>query len=125
MSRTNIPMTKENKLGILTRAREIITDPDRWNRGRLKSRAGEQFCVLGACERAAYDLGLAIETSNSFGRGPYDSVPVDAYDLGRDLSLYRYSVDTYGSSPDWVNDNLGHEQTLEMLDRYIAVVERS
>jgi hypothetical protein len=124
---TVIPMTKENRLNILKRAREILSSPSRFATGRLRKEFGgfERFCVLGACERAVYDLDLAKEGPTSFRRTEVkrEEPPVDAYQLGRDLSLHEFAVRNYSTTPDGVNDTFGYERTIEMLDSYIVEVE--
>ena len=65
---TGIRMTKRNKLRIVKRARKILSHPYNWTSGMLRKgssydEGGYRYCVLGACERAAYDLGLAVANS--------------------------------------------------------------
>lgn len=83
-SKTGIPMARSTRLSILTRAREIINDRQRWGRERLRRLDGDQpqYCVLGACERAAYDLGLLPEPSNAFTAADDNS---GAYAISLDL----------------------------------------
>jgi hypothetical protein len=122
-TKTGIPMTKNNRLNILRRAREIISDPRRWASKTLRDYDGtqERFCVIGACEQAAYDLGLAQAGPDAF-LGREDGTALNGYDLGEDLALTEYSRRQYGDVPWAVNDRRGHESTIELLDRFIAEV---
>lgn len=144
-SKSGIPMTQENRLMILRRAREIISDVRNWNTGSLRidvlepdGTARPTYCVLGAIEQAAYDTQLATEQpDNSFDDSYWNendphSAPL-GYLLGSDLSLDTFAGETYGytertirglRSAFGVNDELGYETTLEMLDRYIVEVEQ-
>ncbi len=108
------------KLSLLRRAREIISDRDRWTQQYLRTEKDgkERFCVLGAIEKAAYDLGLAEPPDR-----PFDGAGSLGYQLGDDLSLETYAAERYECAAWSVNDSLGYETTLEMLDGYIGEVE--
>lgn len=116
---TKVEMTPQNRLNILVRAREILSDKENWTTGLLRRRSTGQYCLLGACEQAVYDLGLAKQQADAF-EGYEDSF--DAFALGRDLSLYTYAQEKYGASPDSVNDRQGYEPTMKLLDEYIEIV---
>jgi len=122
--KTGIPMTKENILGILGRARAILSNPDNWGTADLRRSnvSGKtQYCVLGAIEQAAYDLGLKTPGPAAF-KGMSDDF--SGYALGEEISLYEYSKKKYnGLNPFQVNDTRGYEKTLELLDGYIDEVQ--
>lgn len=124
-TKSGIPMTPENRIGILKRAREILSSPVRWTKSSLQSDGpqGPQYCVLGACEQAAYDLGLAERTHPFRGE---DDVEALGYRLGNDLSLNSYARwkyrHVYFTAYD-VNDTLGYDATIQMLDGYIEECE--
>lgn len=121
---TKIKMTKKNRLAILRRAREIITDPKNWTQGRLRRRVkpGDyRYCLLGACEQAAYDLELANPKDEKI----FNEDEGLGYRLGRDLSLSTYSMETRKRSAHGVNDSDGHQGALSLLDDYIAEVRKN
>jgi hypothetical protein len=118
----SIPMTRNNRVNILRRAREIISDRTRWTSGALRKGIGfnDSFCLLGACEQAVYDLGLAKRDSTAFMA---KKGQINAYELGRQLQLTEFSKKTRGGKkPDLVNDEDGYEATLRLLDDYLQVV---
>lgn len=120
-----IPMTKENRLNILTRAYEILSNPTNWTTRKLRTGSeeyGYSYCMLGACEQAVYDLGLAVETEASFDKVPSE-VPVDAYNLGTGLSLEKYVRDRYGYGPVTINDADGYRTVMEAMHDYIEQVK--
>lgn len=126
--KTGIKMTKKNRLAILTRAREIISDRKRWTKGRLrrKVRGEYRYCLLGACEQAVYDLGLAEPGKDAFSE-PNVGIGYNitfGYEIGDEVSIRDYSLRTKGISPDWVNDLFGHEGALDLLDGYIDELKR-
>lgn len=117
--KTSVSMTKTNRLRILQRARKILSDKTRWTTGSLRSHkyGVEQYCVLGACEKAAYELGLAEPGARAFaGFG---------YDLGEDLSIVKFSEAEYGLDPVEVNDKQGYDKVMELLGNYIARVKHT
>lgn len=126
---TDVPMTKENRLAILKEARKILSDEKAWTSGELMeiSEDGKpQYCVLGAVEQATYTLGLAKQGEGSFTGDDYENEDgINAYDLGRDLSLFDYSNRVFDRSPEDVNDALGYASAIALLDGYIAEVEAS
>jgi len=116
---------KENRLAILRRAREILSSPLNWTTNDLRKKTpggGYQYCVLGALERAAYDLRLANEGPAAFA-GSEESDNLNGYKIGEAVSLYDYSYAEYDRKPYGVNDTLGYEETLKMLDGYIDKVQ--
>lgn len=123
--KTGIKMTKKNRLAILKRARAIITPKSRWTKGRLRRKTSDgefKYCLLGACEQAAYELDLAEKPE----RGAFSehSNRGLGYALGNDLSLWSYSREKYCAAPYTLNDTWGHEGALRLLDEYIDEVEK-
>lgn len=124
---SGIPMTPENRLGILRRAREILSKRTRWTGCALRQGQGDEasYCVLGACEQAAYDLGLAEVGIYPF-QSDDDGNEALGYRLGIDLSIDAYAREKYGIA-DYraydVNDTLGYEAVMNLLDEYIAKCE--
>ena len=120
---TGIKMTKKNRLAILERARALIADKKRWTKGRLRRKTSGvyQYCVLGACEQAAYDLGLAEPGATAFLERDCGGL---GYILGLDLSLQAYSRETRDLAAYEVNDAQGHEGALSLLDEYIGEVKK-
>lgn len=101
------------KLEVLKRAREMITDVNRWTTHAAARRAdgsrtcsacddAVQFCGAGSLWRAANELGVD---------GPTVA----------ELSSFLSSD---GLSLVVVNDNQGHAAVLEMYDRAIAQLEK-
>lgn len=125
---SGIEMSKNTKLSILRRARKILSNPMKWGKGNLYNEEQDTYCLLGACERAAYDLGLFTEDpGNSFDNGDFGGEGL-GYVLGKDLSLYEYTAERYQTraftAPYQVNDRLGYDETLKFLDSYIVEVEQ-
>lgn len=123
---TGIRMTKRNKLRIVKRARKILSDPYSWTVGALRKKTnyGEgdpqwRYCALGACERAAYDLGLAEERTGSFGPGS----EALGYQLSHELGLHQFSVERLKRSVPEVNDGIGYTTTVKLLDEFICETE--
>lgn len=126
-SRTGIKMTKKNRLAILTRAREIISDPKRWTRGALRRKIKGQYryCLLGACEQAAYELGFAEPGKGAFGEYSDDGHEIGfAYALGGDVSIEEYARRTRHMSPHSVNDRKGHPGAVQLVDDYIKELKK-
>lgn len=130
-SRTGIKLTKKNRVAILARAREIISDKKRWTTKKLRRKRGDQYqyCLLGACEQAAYDLGIIEPTGKAFREQIKGTLTKPAeeglgYRLGMDLSLYEYSKETRQAAPFRVNDDYGHEAAVKLLDDYLAEVKK-
>ena len=122
---SGIPMARNVRLSILKRAREILSDVSNWTTQELREiiDGKPKYCVLGAIERAAYDLGYAKETDGRPFQSYEGGEPL-AYRLGDDLSLNTYAAERYGQTNAWnVNDNEGYETTMDMLDTYIVEVE--
>lgn len=128
VSRTGIKMTKKNKLAIVRRAREIISDPKRWTKRRLRRKVqGEyRYCLLGACEQAVYDLGLAEPGEKAFAESklPFYDCSTFGYQIGLDVSIQKYSLHKEGMSADNINDIGGHKAALELLDGYITELKK-
>lgn len=120
-------MTKKNRLAILTRAREILSEPKNWTRGALrrKKRDGYGYCVLGACEQAAYDLGLAEPQKTAFrtAQNRSDVFEGIGYSLGHELSLQAFSRETRRDAVTTVNDYDGYKAIVQLLDEYILEVK--
>jgi hypothetical protein len=119
-----IVVAENMRLAILKRAREILSVKERWGKTHLRRNTGPngapQYCVLGACEQAFYDLGY----KHTPGVLPFtEDMQGLGYVLGKELSLSAYARERYGMAPWRVNDRLGYEKTVEMLDEYIEEVE--
>lgn len=125
MASSGIRMARNTRLEILRRAREILSDPTRWTKQTLRrfTDGEEQYCVAGALERAAYDLGYANETSQAFDNGDVDGNGPLGYLLSGEMSLSTFSEEKYEKPPWSVNDQRGYETTMELLDTYIVEVE--
>lgn len=124
---TGIKMTKKNRLAILKGARKILSNKKNWTTRALRKRKptaddGYGYCLLGACERAAYDLELVEPGKDAFKNG-YEQVGL-GYPIGRELSLYAFSVEKHRMSPDGVNDLKGYDATMALLDDYIKEVQK-
>jgi len=122
---TGIRMTKKNRLAILTRAREILSNPHNWAHGMLRKESHHpaphfRYCALGAIEQAAYDLGLAEKGDQAF-RGGGAAI---GYKLGQEIGLEAYAVKTRGMQVPHVNDRMGYEPTLLLLDEFITETKR-
>ena len=83
---------KDDCRAILTRTREILSDPDRWTQGAVAVDAKGQslsspiyrkavsWCLMGACAKAAYDLGLIYDMRSvahalrPYAPSPYEDV---------------------------------------------------
>lgn len=123
-----IKMTKTNRLKILRRARQLIEDKKYWTHGKLRRRVGTRYtyCLLGACEQAMYDVGLAEPGPKAFTEQPTSTGEgAIGYRVGRELSLQTFAMEKYRRSPDAINDLSGHEGALSLLDEYIAEVEQT
>lgn len=124
----NVPMTKNNRINIVQRAREILSDRKHWTSGKLRKQSisggydGFQYCLLGACELALYELGLSNKIGAGFGGAQNgEANTIDAYVLGRELGLADYSQQKFNDrTPDDVNDRLGYDKVLELLDGFLA-----
>lgn len=128
---SGIPMTRNNKLTILQRAREILSVRSSWTQNRLYGVVNgvPQYCLLGAIEQAAYDTGLAqpLHPFDSYSEEDEDGEIILereelGYRLGPDLRLEEYAIKQFGQAPVSVNDQQGYEKTLQLLDEYINVV---
>ena len=124
---TGIRMTKKNRLAILTRAREILSNPYNWASGVLRKEGWDskgnlsyRYCALGAVEQAAYDLGLAEEDYRAFRGGG----AAMGYRLGNEIGLEEYAIKTRRMNVPNVNDTLGWEPTLLLLDEFIAETKK-
>ncbi len=130
--KSGIAMARNVRLEILRRTREILSDKDNWTTSylRYKDDHGKaRYCLVGAMERAAYDLGIAKEQEgNSFddsewlddGEGPL------GYRLANDISIDTYVSETYRGRYEKafnVNDAEGYEAAMQLLDSYIVEVE--
>lgn len=126
VSKTGIRMTKKNRVAILSRAREIISDKKNWTRRKLRRREGDRYryCLLGACEQAAYDLGLAEPGKMSFAERLADSQDPFGYLLGVDISIQDFSLITTGKPAQAVNDQDGYEAAVKLVDDYIAELKK-
>jgi hypothetical protein len=128
--RTQVKMTKKNRLAILQRARDLIADKKYWTHGRLRRKiAGTQqyrYCLLGACEQAVYDLNLAEPNKKAFSEEIAEGGEELGlgYLIGKDISLYAYSQETRRADPWNVNDREGHQGALDLLDGYIGEVKK-
>lgn len=127
MAKTSgIRMARNTRLGILRRAREILSDESHWTKGVLRKKqiGGEtQYCVAGALEQAAYDLGYAEQQASSFDDGDWLGQGPLGFLLSGEVSLNTYSSQTYGALPWSINDRNGYEKAVELLDGYIVEVE--
>ena len=126
-TKTGIPMTRNFRIMILKRAREILSDRNKWTVGRLMRRTSdgvERFCLLGACEQAVYELGIRERAVTAFQGGRDRGRETNAYQLGRDLKLYDYARGNYGLPPEGVNDDRGYDDTMKLLDEFTAKVEK-
>lgn len=112
------------RLEILRRAREIIGVKENWTTKYLRKmeNGAPRYCVLGAIEQAAYDVGYIDPTKvgRKFADGNENT---GGYLLGKELSLNEFARERHGSAPWQVNDRLGYETTLKMLDDYIVEIE--
>lgn len=123
---TGIKMTKKNRLAILKGAQKILSNERNWTTRALRRREptaddGYGYCLLGACEKAAYDLGLAEPSGTAFRTGEKQAGL--GYRLGLELSLTTYSRELHGTSPDGVNDHYGYNAVMELLAGYIMEVQ--
>jgi hypothetical protein len=127
---TGIRMTKKNRLAILTRAREILSNPYNWAVGQLRTRqydaegnASYRYCALGAIEQAAYDLGLAEKNDYAF-RSSTHGVPPLGYALGAEIGLEQFAYNTRRINVANVNDGMGYKPTLLLLDEFITETKK-
>lgn len=129
---TGLRLTKKNQLALLKRAREILSSPTRWTKGRLRERSyygsrEPQYCLLGALEQAVYDTGLAKESEKAFqSYTGEDGIYYDpiGYRLSPELGLQDFALKRHGLGAYQVNDELGYERTLALLDDFTATVEQ-
>lgn len=121
-----IQWNKTKRLAVVRRARKILSDKDRWTKQRLRVKRRNvepRYCVLGAIEQATYELGYAEPTGRAFRED--ESRPNSGYMLGRQMSLSEFSKRKYGMLPFSVNDTLGWEAVLELLDDYESYLKET
>lgn len=118
-------------IDVLRRAREIITDPERWCRHsyavtaddvatRSDSDSAAKFCAFGAISRACmehglYEKGVKLTSEELFRNS-----------LALNASLDRLAACMFPRYPrlQWVNDSVGREAAIEVLDAAIAELSR-
>jgi len=102
---------------ILIGAREILEDPNRWNRNGQYvvdrndhcvppwSSEAAKFCVMGAIKKSSYDLGYrSFDAEDKAREVIYAANPI----ISKDVSLITF------------NDQIAeHEQILELFDNAI------
>lgn len=112
-------MTTANPSQILRKARELISDPERWTKGAFarnaqgasvsyRHDAATCFCSVGAVERAAFKDGVD------------DNQPISV----ALRALYRgklYAIPSIAAFND--RDDTTHGDVLAMFDRAIALAE--
>lgn len=114
----------ELTLEVLNKARDLITDPDRWTQRTLArdvggrrtgatSSAATCFCALGALVKVAFDMQLDTDDYSAFsdvpGAGALEAV-----------AIKRFCV----AGAAGVNDLLGHDAVLKMFDHAIEMVQQ-
>ena len=103
-------------LEVLVKARELISDPERWTHGVYARDAKGESCfdssdeatcfdALGALNRVSGTRMRARTSASSFLYEAIDSVP-SPYSIGE------------------INDQLGHEATLKIFDRAIELATK-
>jgi hypothetical protein len=116
---------KKKELQILIHARELISTPDHWCKGRFAvdsqgkavtetSERAYAWCLTGALYRSAHDLGYFFATENAFFRSCARLIR-----LSSSLSYNAYSgVMSY-------NDNVltTHQDILDLLDTGIREIQ--
>lgn len=130
MKPSGISMARNVRLEILRRTREILSDPQNWTKSVLRMRDSDgrqRYCLVGAMERAAYDLKYADENeADSFddsdwmddGGGPL------GYRIANEISIDTYANEQYSVERAFTyNDHHEHDEVLGFLDSYIAEVD--
>ena len=112
-------MSKPLHHQIVTRARQLISDPARWTRGELAKRKNGlpiepsdpeayRFCAIGALTRAASDL-------------TGDIVAADALANEVHAALLIFAEIPWGQTLECINDfGQGHTSILKIFDDYLA-----
>lgn len=128
---SGISMARNVRLEILKRTRQILSVKDNWTQSYLRYRTDTgryKYCLVGAMERAAYDLGYAKEDpGNRFDESDWqgDGGGPLGYRLASDVSIDTYANEQYGVTAAFnYNDQNEYEQVMRMLDEYIEEVEQ-
>ena len=117
-------MSKALHLQIVARAREIISDPNRWTQDELAlSKNGEsalpadadayRFCAVGALQRAAHELCGGHRLATTLAHTIQDAIERCAKTL-RNPNL-EFSLENLN------DEHGGHAAVLQLFDDYLAI----
>lgn len=97
----------QTEVEILKAVRDKLADPKRWSQGMAAKNAKGEPVHSGDVNAVAWCLWGALNVDSGFADSAWHLIEVAAQDL-------------YGKGPIDVNEDLGHEAVMKVLDRAIG-----